>query len=156
MDKIIYNIKKTNIEFDAVVGIKTGGAIISDYISNKLNIDNYKIKLVDKKYNCDKTPNDSLVDMYQLQYRITGKFDEHEVCEGIEDELNNKNIILIDEQIATGRTMNEAIKYLKHTKKANIIYPTCISFSKEHFKFSYKISYTLPGLVYVWPWGYDN
>lgn len=48
LDIIIKNIQKTNIKYDAIVGIKTGGAIISDYISKKLNIKNYKIKISKK------------------------------------------------------------------------------------------------------------
>ena len=52
LDILIDKIKKTNIKFDAIVGIKTGGAIISDYISNKLNLTNYKIK-IKKPYKYD-------------------------------------------------------------------------------------------------------
>ena len=33
LDIIIYKIQESGIKYDAVVGIKTGGAIISDYIS---------------------------------------------------------------------------------------------------------------------------
>jgi xanthosine utilization system XapX-like protein len=48
LDIILLKIKETNINFDIIIGIKPGGAIISDYISNKLKLINYKINIGDK------------------------------------------------------------------------------------------------------------
>jgi len=55
LDTIVENFKKTGQNYDAVVGIKTGGAIISDYVSKKMGIPNYKVKLSRSEYNCQKT-----------------------------------------------------------------------------------------------------
>jgi hypoxanthine phosphoribosyltransferase len=151
---IIEKIKKTNVKFDGVVGIKTGGAIISDYISKKLNIPNYKIKLSKKEYNCDKKPVDTFNDIYQRN--LIGNLGVYTVCEGIHTDLQGKNVILIDEMVTTGKTMYEAIMYLKNDKKVNIICPTCISFSKHRFVFDFDLIHVLNGLTCVWPWGYDN
>ena len=45
LDIIVERIRNSGKHYDAVVGIKTGGAIISDYVSLKLGLPNYKIKL---------------------------------------------------------------------------------------------------------------
>ena len=156
LDILIEKIKETNIQFDGVVGIKTGGAIISDYVSKKLNIPNYKIKISREEYHCDKKPVDTFNDIYQRN--IIGNPGVYSVCESIKENIEGKNIILIDEMITTGKTMNEAITYLKNVKHANIILPVCISFSINRFKYEsdYHLIHVLNGASVVWPWGYDN
>jgi hypoxanthine phosphoribosyltransferase len=154
LDILIDKIKKSNIQFDGVVGIKTGGAIISDYISQKLNVPNYKIKLSRAEYNCDKKPIDTFNDIYQRN--MVGNLGVYTVCEGIHTDLQGKNVILIDEMISTGKTMNESIRYLKNDKKVNIVYPTCVSFSARRFAFDFDLIHVLNGVTCVWPWGYDN
>ena len=109
---LLKKINETNIKYDAVVGIKTGGAIISDYISKKLNIKNYKIKINDSKYNCNKNKlNYSAFSDFYNKYFKEGK-KEYEICEKIYDNLENKNMILIDETVGSGVTMKTAIQYL--------------------------------------------
>ena len=154
LDIIISKIKNTGIQFDAIVGIKTGGAIISDYVSKKLGIKNYKIKLSREEYNCDKKPSDTVNDIFQKQ--VLNNNGKYSICEGIEDNLTGKNIILIDEMVSSGTTMLESINYLKNEKHVNIIYPTCISLSKKRYKKDIYIDSVIPNLVFVWPWGYDN
>lgn len=154
LDTLIAEIKQTNIQFDGIVGIKTGGAIISDYISKKLQLPNYKIKISRSEYNCDKKPVDTLNDIYQKH--LLGKLGEYTVCEGINEDIQGKNIILVDEMITTGKTMNESIKYLKNEKHVNIVCPVCISFSPNRFMFDYNSLHVLNNVVCVWPWGYDN
>jgi len=154
LDDLINIIETKNIQYDAVVGIKTGGAIISDYVSNKLKLPNYKVKLSKTEYNCNKKPIHTINDVVNRQ--VLNNYGEYSLCEGIDDDLKGKNIILIDEMVSSGKTMNETIKYLRNEKHVNVIQPTCISFSKEKFKYDYKIDYILPTLVFIWPWGYDN
>jgi len=154
LDIIINKIKTTGIQFDAVVGIKTGGAIISDYVSKKLGIKNLKIKLSREEYNCDKKSIDTINDVFQKQ--VLNNNGKYSICEGIEDNLTGKNIILIDEMVSSGTTMLESINYLKNKKHVNIIYPTCISLSKKRYKKDVYINSVIPIFVFVWPWGYDN
>jgi hypoxanthine phosphoribosyltransferase len=154
LDEIVERIKKTNIEYDAVVGIKTGGAIISDYISLKLGLPNYKIKLTREKYNCNKTSANTIHDI--IAKNILYKQDEFIVCEGINDNLEGKNIILIDELVSTGKTMEESYNYLKDQKYVNVIYSTCITFYNFRYNTSFHINNILNGGVLIWPWGYDN
>jgi len=156
LDKIIDNIKKTGISFDAVVGIKTGGAIISDYISHKLNLPNYKIKITDSFYKCNKTSNDSVqnyVDKYILKNEA-----EYTVCEEIQDNLSGKNVILIDECVASGVTMNRSIDYLI-SKQVNTVYPATILStydSSPHPIFKLNTIMKKAYFPMVWAWGYDN
>lgn len=154
LDIIINKIKTTGIQFDAIVGIKTGGAIISDYVSKRLGITNYKIKLSREEYNCDKKPLHTLDDIFQKE--VLNKYGKYSICEGIEENLTGKNIILIDEMVSSGTTMLESINYLKNKKYVNIIYSTCISFSKKRYKKDIYINSVIPYFVFVWPWGYDN
>ena len=154
LDILIDRIKHTNIKFDSVVGIKTGGAIISNYIAKKLNIKNYKIKLMNKKYKCNKKPINIINDFYNKI--ILNRVEEYEVCEGVEDNLEDKNIILIDELILSGITIKNAIDYLKYNKKVNFIYPTCILYHRLNIIKEFPIDYVLNKNILIWPWGYDN
>lgn len=154
LDIIVENIKNTGIKYDAVVGIKTGGAIISDYISLKLGLPNYKIKLSRKEYNCDKNYIQTIDDI--IKKNITNINSNYTICEGIDDNLEGKNIILIDEIVSTGKTMLESYNYLKEKKQAYIIYPACVAFYKWKYKGHLKINKIIDGTIIVWPWGYDN
>lgn len=154
LDEIVETIRNSGKNYDAVVGIKTGGAIISDYISLKLGLPNYKIKLSRAEYNCNKQSKDVINDMIKKNFFY--KQGEFTVCEGINDNLEGKNIILIDEIVSTGKTMEESYKYLKNFKHVNEIYLTSVAFNKKKYNGSLNINYVLNGTVLIWPWGYDN
>lgn len=151
---MIDKIKKSQIKYDAVVGIKTGGAIISDYISLKLGLPNYKIKLTREEYNCNKQYSDTIDDI--IKKNVTNVRSEYTICEGIDDNLEGKNIILVDELVSTGKIMEESCIYLKEQKYVNFVYPTCIGFYKSKYKGSIRINNILNHTVLIWPWGYDN
>ena len=154
LDKIIERIQNSEIKYDAVVGIKTGGAIISDYISLKLGLPNYKVKISREEYNCNKQSKDTIDDMIKKKvYYNQGKYT---ICEGINDNLEGKNIILIDELVSSGKTITEVNNYLKEEKYTNEIYITCVAFYKQNQKESLHINNVLNGTILVWPWGYDN
>ena len=155
LDIIIERIKLSGKKYDAVVGIKTGGAILSDYISLKLELPNYKVKLSRKEYNCNKTPHNLINDIFQK--KLLNNLGEFTVCEGIDDNLEGKNIILIDELVSSGKTMSETYNYLKNEKQVNEIYVTTISLCKKTYDdIQFKINYVLPKTVLIWCWGYDN
>jgi len=154
LDIIVERIKETKINFDCVVGIKTGGAIISDYISKKLNLPNYKIKVSRSENNCNKKPIHTINDIVQKQ--LLKNLDKFDICEEIDTDLTDKNIILIDELVSSGFTMKKTLDYLKYNKKANIIYPTSVGFSKGLFLNNFDFNYVIPYIVFIWPWGYDN
>lgn len=94
---IVDKIKNSNINYDSIVGINNGGNIISTYISLKLNIPKYNIKL-----------------------------DKNSLYEDIENNLIGQNVILIDDYIYSEKNIEKTVAYLKDIKKVNYIYITCI------------------------------
>lgn len=146
LDKAIVKIKETGIQYDGIVGIKTGGAIVSDYISKKLNIKNYKIKVKNTKINI----------YFELgaYIRKLNHKEEYEVLdEGVGDKVMNKNIILIDELSVTGVTMDTAIDYFK--PKVKHLYPIVVTGSGV-LNSHHDINVVEPHPLVIWPWGYDN
>ena len=154
LDIIVEKIKNSGENYDAVIGIKTGGAIISDYISQKLNLPNYKVKLSRKEYNCNKQSYNTFNDL--INKNIFSNLGEYTVCEPIEHDLQGKNVILVDEMVSSGKTMVEAVEYLKNEKGVNTIYPTTITLNKKLCKQELKIHYIMNDTIMIWPWGYDN
>lgn len=155
LDKIVENIKNTGVKFDGVVGIKTGGAIISDYVSNKLGLPNYKVKLMRSELKCKKTESNTPLDL--LKKNFSYKSCTFSVCDGINENLKGKNLILIDEIVQSGKTMDETYRYLKEEKGANYIYPTTILlYKKGTYQGNLDIKYILIDDFFNWPWGYDN
>lgn len=155
MDVLIENIKKSGVKFDGVVGIKTGGAIISDYLGEKLNLPVYKVKLTDSDYNCNK----KLINVvdYLLKRLLNKKNIKYTVCEPINENLEGKNIILIDEQIVFGNTINEANNYLLNEKKVKYVHICAPMIQKNRFRFNdLQVDYVRDELSIVFPWGYDN
>ena len=155
LDKCLTKINESKIKYDAIIGVKTGGAIISNYIAKKLNITNHTIKVTKKINECNSTKIkflDTIVDS------ITNKKKYNKLCEGIEDDLENKNIILMDEQVETGSTLEFTIDYLLKEKKVAKIFLISISSSKgsitiNNIPLNYikKYKYSV-----IYPWGYDN
>jgi hypoxanthine phosphoribosyltransferase len=154
MDEMIYGIKQSGKKFDAVVGIKTGGAIISDYISLKLGLPNYKVKVSRSDYNCNKQPYHVVNDI--LKKQILNEFGKYTICEKINKNLKDQNIILVDEFVSTGITMEQTYNYLKNEKLVNYIYPTSVALYKKKYKSNLKINYVIDGSIIIYPWGYDN
>jgi hypoxanthine phosphoribosyltransferase len=153
MDNLIDKIKKQNIKYTGIVGIKTGGAILSDYISKKMGIKNYKIKLSQAKNKCKSGKKSAdLVNTYLLK-----KKESLILCEDTMGDVSNQNLILVDEVIASGNTMQYAINHLYKEKKAKYVYPVCLSenqMAKQNMK--YKVDVLLDYHIIVWPWGYEN
>lgn len=154
LEEIVKKIKLSGKTYDAVVGIKTGGAIISDYISNKLGLPNYKIKLSRREYNCNKKPSNLIDDIYKKVFHY--EENDYIVCEGINDNLEGKNIILIDELVSTGKVMSESYKYLKKEKHVDIVTPFCLAFYKNRYREKLPINYVFNKTALIWAWGYDN
>ena len=154
LDILIERVKKSGIKYDAVVGIKTGGAIISDYVSNKLGIENYKIKISKAEFGCDKKPIDSVHDSLLKAFQFNET--RHMICEPLNDDIEGKNILLIDEVVSSGSTMKGAYEYIKQEKKANKILPMTIFLKKSYYKADLDIEHVYDGLIFAWPWGWDN
>jgi hypoxanthine phosphoribosyltransferase len=153
LDILIRKIKETNIKFDGVVGIKSGGAILSNYIAKKLNIQYYYIKVSDKEYNCKKN-NFSFINDYKKN--IFNEKKEYELCEEISEDLSNKNIILIDELIKTGNTINKSINYLLNEKNVNFVLPVTLILDNNNLNINNLLYLNHKNKYIIFPWGYDN
>lgn len=155
MDELLEQMKESGIQYDAVVGIKTGGAILSGYLSRKLGIPAYKTKISTVDNDCNKTNIKSIkssIDKYGLKIEK-----EYMICEKIEENLQNKNVILIDETVSTGNTMRTAIEYLQNNKKVGNLF-VCSLFSKKEMIGDIPIHKVKNKdyLTLIMPWGYDN
>jgi len=153
--------------FDLIIGIKSGGAIISNYLATKMKLPNYYIKIQQSQYNCDKKGTNELyanVDKY-----IQGNKQKYLVCEGIEDDICGKKILLVDETISSGTTIFESEQYLINKKNIlpeNITVATICINSKKSLSYINTHDHNdiidkaiLPSNVdtyIIWPWGYDN
>jgi hypoxanthine phosphoribosyltransferase len=148
LDKAIDKIKETNVQYDAIIGIKSGGAIVSDYISKKLNIKNYKIKVSNKKMKVTNV-------VVALQRKMFNK-NEYSVDDddGVLEHVRNKNVIIIDESTYTGVTMDVAIKYFE--PHVNVIYPIVLNGTGYTLSDVKKVDMVDKNYLSIWPWGYDN
>lgn len=156
LDNIVNKIKGSNVKYDGVVGIKTGGAIISDYISKKLNIPNYKIKVSTIDNNCNKKTIDTFKTYFDLY--ISKKEKEYIVCEKINENIIKKNIILIDESVASGGTIKRSIDYLIDDKNVSEIFACCIYTNNitDYRNIKIHAESKTNNICLIWPWGYDN
>jgi hypoxanthine phosphoribosyltransferase len=149
LDDLVEKIRSRNLDIDIIVGIKSGGAIITKYVAEKLDIDYDYIKISERKFNCEKTPYDTFVQI------LTGQsYERNLVCEEVTKNIEGKNVLILDEQISTGQTIEGVAQYLQ-TKKVKKIYSAVIC--KTRADYSFDVMYVKKYQNYcVWPWGYDN
>jgi len=100
-EEIIERINKIEIDeqFDMIVAIANGGIIPAALLNQRLNLDMHLLKL-------------SLRDKYQQQM-----FDQPQLLEPINFDFENKRILLIEDRIKTGTTINYARKLLSKAKE---------------------------------------
>jgi len=155
MDTLIYKIKQTNIKFDYIVGIKSGGAIITKYIADKLNLKYYYIKVSDKDDNCNKSEIYGTVrDIVKKKLKQNFK-KEYIICEDIKENFFNKKVLLIDESIDSGDTINYVTKYLYTVKKSSFVLPCTILLIREEYKNKFVYLFQKPN-TFIWSWGFAN
>ena len=157
MNNIVKLLNEKDIKIDHIIGIKSGGAIMTKYLAEKLNVDYSYIKVQNKEYNCDKKERDTIKEFIKRYLRIKR---EYVVCEPIEIDLTGKNVLILDEQIGTGTTMKTAIDYIENEKHPKKSYPVVISKVDPVFgtndKFNIDLLYMSTTRYSIWPWGYDN
>lgn len=148
MDILIKKLKYKNI--DVIIGIKSGGAIITKYIAEKLNIPYSYIKISRDIYQCKKTPLNGTI--YDIEKRINNF--KYSICEdiNIDVDVTNKTVLILDEQIDTGTTTEFVKQYLLEKKSAKKVIIGAIRAPKEK-KNVIKVS---SNYYAIWPWGYDN
>lgn len=157
IDKIINTIDIKTIDY--IVGIKTGGAIITSYIAKKLNKPYYFIKIKKYNHNCDFNITDE-IDKFDKYVNNYDNITKCNICEKINIDITNKNILLLDELIVTGKTISCSIDYLKNDKQVNNIYIASIqSIYKILDNYDIISLYLLKdnkNNLNMYPWGYLN
>jgi len=152
LDDIVKLLHEKGVKVDHIVGIKSGGAIITKYLAEKLNVEYSYIKVSNKDYQCNKKEEDFIK---EAPSRWMGKKREYMVCEPIDVDLKGKNVLILDEQVSSGVTMQAVIDYLNNEKYVAQVYPTVITNYRKK-KYNYNLLYTSVIRYCVWPWGYDN
>ena len=149
LDDLVEKIRSQNLDIDIIVGVKSGGAIITKYVAEKLDMDYEYIKISEREFNCEKSPYDSFV------RKLTGNsYEKNLVCEEITKNIEGKNVLILDEQISKGKTIRGVMAYLQ-TKKVNKIHSAVIC--KTGADHSFDVIHVKKYQNYcVWPWGYDN
>jgi uncharacterized protein len=95
-EEVVEKIHQIEIEepFDMIVAIANGGIIPAALLNQKLNLEVHLLKL-------------SLRDKYQQQM-----FDQPQLLEPIQFDFEGKRILLVEDRIKTGTTINYARKLL--------------------------------------------
>ena len=148
LDGLIDKIHSKKIEFDIIVGIKSGGAIISSYIQSKMpNKQLYFLK--------SKREYGDNIYMDAYNKNILERTEKMVIVEGIDDNISNKSVLLLDELLYSGQTMQFIKEYLYNEKKVKHV--SCAVISSPETAVSKDILY-YSNIEYgiVWPWGYDN
>lgn len=147
MDVLLLQLNKN--DYDIVIGIKSGGAIVSNYISQKLDLPCYYIKI---GTNCNKTVSQSISE-FSSKY-IFKKKNTYVICETLDIDIKGLRVLLIDESVGTGMTLKLSKQYLIEQKKAKYVSIACIE--DNGFSNLPELKIAVPDKYIVWPWGFDN
>jgi hypoxanthine-guanine phosphoribosyltransferase len=80
---------------------------------------------------------------------------KYTICETIDNDISNQNIILIDELIDSGSQMKTSINYLKTEKQVlNVVHVVLCKPSDKEYNF--KLLYATNIQYNITAWGYDN
>jgi len=149
MNKLIE--KTSAYNYDMIVGIKSGGAFMANYIGKSLG-KNYTYVKMSKK--CNKNTFDSIVNVIDNLTKSNVKFS---MCDPIHMDLTNMNILLLDETSDSGRTFLNTRDYLINEKKVAKV--TCACFyanPKIKQLFGDNLITINPYGYILYPWGFDN
>ena len=143
--------------YDVIIGIKSGGAIISNYVAQRLYLPNGYVKLAKI---CQKSMSET-VSEYVSKAMPSNRFKnaDYHVCEHVRSDLKleGKRVLLIDELINTGETILATKRYLLDEKKAGEVTMAClVNRGNYHTPFIDRFVGGTAEVYVVWPWGYGN
>jgi adenine/guanine phosphoribosyltransferase-like PRPP-binding protein len=157
-DKMIDKLQTKSI--DVIVGIKSGGAIIASYFHSKMpQTQLYYFKSKRNKGSDDTNGSTNIISDLVENLVLNKKY-YMTVIEGIDADISNKNVLLLDETIESGQSMLFAKNYLETVKNVKHVTIAAINIhsKKEIFNIDDydSIYYSKTENVTIWPWGYDN
>jgi len=146
--------KKVSVDYnpDVVIAIATGGSMTGELIAKILNVPIVHITIrrniaIGRMYNFDIAPFRWLYSFYHHYLFRTRK---PEVSTEVEIDLSGKKILIIDDSIHTGATIDTALNYLGNRNSVDIKIASFAYVSKRKPDFS-----VLPVGNYCFPWSKD-
>lgn len=155
LDTIARRVQGQNIQ--AIVGIKTGGAIISKYVAKRLGLPYYYIKVSADAFKCNKKAHDTYQDVAEKV--VLRKKQDYIICEPIEADLQGVNVLVLDELVYSGVTLTTVRDYLlKEKQAASVTLAAVTTFNDTDFyqRKGLDILTATENRYVVWPWGFDN
>ena len=153
-DRVIEKLKDKKI--DVIVGIKSGGAIVASYFHAK--IPGTKLYYFKSKKIGDRSKTNVISDL--LEKALRNKKYDMTVLEGIDADISNKNVLLLDETIESGQSILFAKNYLETVKNVKHVTIGTININTTYSNFNIdeydSVYYSKTENVTIWPWGYDN
>jgi hypoxanthine phosphoribosyltransferase len=140
---------------DAIVGIKSGGAILASYAKSKMpTTPTYYVKA--KKAILNGSDANLFVEAYHRNVAKDMKY-SFRMVEGITDSLEGKTVLLLDETVETGDTLAFVKEYLEKEKKVKRVAIGVLNMRKisDMSRMNPYVASPRENIT-VWPWGYDN
>lgn len=137
---------------DLAVAIDTGGSVPGEIIAEILNIPVLHVTIrrgitMSRMYNLDPIPLRWIMSAYHHYLFYTTK---PTISKGVEIDISNKKVLIIDDSFHTGATVDVAIDYLVKASVSEIKTATLAYVSKRKPDFS-----VLPVGNYSFPWSKD-
>lgn len=137
---------------DLVVAIDTGGSVPGELIAKILDIQILHITIrrdinIGRMYNLDPIPMRWIMSAYHHFLFHTTK---PTISEGINIDISDRNVLIVDDSFHTGATIDVAVDYLKRAFVSEIKTATLAYVSKRRPDFS-----ILPIGNYSFPWSKD-
>lgn len=140
---IITQINNSNVQIDTLVTIFRGGSILSLILG--ANIKNVNTSCLHIKRS--------------LTNEVNSEFG-NSIFKGItnENEIKGKNILITEDIIDSGLTLDRAIEILKEYKPKNIYIATFYNFNKKKYKISFTGEFVEQPCWFIFPWEeiYEN
>lgn len=125
---------------DVVVGIKSGGAFIANYVAQSLGVD--EVGYMKASHYSHKSKSIALT--------ITQMSQEAVIREPCTIDVSGRRVLLVDDQVATGASLRAATNHVKERGAAEV--RTYCLFAKDPAMVDY---FTSKGLGVYFPWGKD-
>lgn len=136
---------KTNV--DVVVGLKSGGAIMANYMGAVLKKPACYIKLARK---CNRTVGQTY--NHIIDELLNKRYDDLVLCEAFECDVRGKDVLLLDEMVVTGNTLKAAKKLIEEMGARSV---SVAVFENRLFDPGFEYTSLKKGYA-VYPWGFDN
>lgn len=125
---------------DVVVGVKSGGAFIANYVAQQLGIE--EVGYMKASHYSNKSRSVALT--------LTQMGQEAVIKEPCTIDVSGRNVLLVDDQVATGASLRAAVAHIKEKGAADV--KTYCLFAKDPALVDY---FTSRGLGVYFPWGKD-